>query len=543
MAVTLLRDGKIVAVRGLGGYHLLVDATRQDAVLRLRKRKRRPAKPIVVLVGSLTAAGQLAQLSPMESAALSGPARPIVILQSNTPTVLAPAVSPQLNTVGLMLPSTPLLAELLDAIGLPLAVSGGNVEGHPLEHEVAHAEKHLTDVADAWLHHDETINCPMPDSVVRIIAGRWTTLRLGRGLAPLPLALEPIPPALAVGDGAGSGLAWSDGTISLLGPSPTGGRSGPAAHSFARQIEAWQRLCDTRPDLVVHDLYRGRIASRWAKQQHLPSVAVQHHRAHLAAGMLEHGWLDQPVLGVAWDDGGYGHDGTLWGGEFLRCTATHCERLACIRPLPLPGGRCAVLQPWRTALAACHQVGIADEMVPRIGVSAPVFQEAVTRLNSPRLAPLTSSVTCLMDAAAVLILGITRSDYTGEATMRLESIADRDAEGAYDMTLVDGDVAELDWRTMFRQLAVDIRHGLHPGVMAMRLHRGLAEGIATVCGLRPGLPVILSGDAFENRLLTELVVETMRHHTQPLGLAGSIPPGNAGIAAGQLVVAAASASS
>lgn len=545
-AVAYLRAGRIVAVRGLGGYQLLVDATNQAAVERLRQRKGRRAKPLAMMVESFEAAEHLAELKDLERNQFCNVSAPIVVARARPGGCLAPSVHPQLDAVGLMRPTTPLHARLAREFGRPLVCTSGNQEGDPLEYEIAAAEERLAGIADVWLHHDREIMRPIDDSVVRVIAGRPVTIRLARGLAPLALDLPAMPPTLALGGYLKSAAAWSNGSQAVLGPHVGDQETLPARERYLEQLEDWQQLYRFGAQLLVHDLHPAYFSTDWARRQSLSTLAVQHHHAHIAAGMLEHGWLDRKVLGVAWDGTGYGTDGTIWGGEFLECTARSYGRVARLRPFRLPGGEAAIREPWRIAIAVMDQLTESGQnsYIARPYWSAwNVAPDQLTALRQiagrPHLSPLTSSVGRLFDAAAAIILSMSHADFDGQAAMYLEASADRSVTGCYHLPIRDGELSELDWRPLFTQLLEDQRRGAGPGMLAMRFHRSLARGVVSVCQCRPELAIVLSGGVFQNRLLTELVAEAIGGRPQPLGLPGIIPPNDGGLAAGQLVIAAA----
>ncbi len=539
-AVAQLKAGKIVALRGLGGYQLLVDATNPIAVDRLRERKGRRAKPLAVMVDSVDAARRLAYLDDSELAAFNDAAAPIVLVRAHANNGLAPAIHPYLDTVGLMRPTTPLHAILARDFGRPLVCTSGNREGDPLEYDVVAAERHLSGLADIWLHHDRKIARPIDDSVVRVIAGRRVTIRLARGLAPLPLDLPAMPPTIAVGGYLKAAAAWSNGSQAVLGPHVGDQESLAARERFLAHLKDWLRLYRFQPAQLIHDMHPEYFSTQWAQKQPIRQLAVQHHHAHVVAGMLEHGWLDRRVLGVAWDGTGYGTDGTIWGGEFLVCSSSGFERVARLRPFSLPGGEAAIREPWRIALAVCSQLDRSINFVTWPGWKVDSHRSASIQqiIDRPKLSPITSSAGRLVDAAAALILGFDRADFDGQAAMRLEAAADRDAKGWYEFPLSEGGLPELDWRPLFAGLLADGRRGVEPSVMAMRFHRSLAHGILRVCRHWREMPAVLSGGVFQNKLLTELVVE-MQDESQPLGLPGIIPPNDGGLAAGQLAIAAA----
>jgi hydrogenase maturation protein HypF len=540
-AIRSLKAGQIVAIRGLGGYQLLVDATNQSAVERLRERKGRPAKPLAVMVESTEAARRLAFFDAHEIAAFEDSSAPIVLVRANARNGLAPAIHPHLDSVGLMRPTTPLHAMLARDVGRPLVCTSGNREGEPLQFVVESSEKLLAGIADVWLHHDRPIARPIDDSVMRIIADRRVTLRLARGIGPLGLELPTMGPTVALGGFLKAAAAWSNGAQSVLGPH-VGDQQGLAARErFVAQLKDWLKLYRFQPVQLVHDMHPEYFSTQWAQKQSISQMAVQHHHAHVVAGMLEHGLLDRKVLGVAWDGTGYGTDDTIWGGEFMACTASAFERVARIRPFSLPGGEVAIHEPWRIAMSVCSQLDGAIDLArwPGWNVHAGQMTSVAKIISRPKLSPITSSAGRLIDAAAALILGVDRSEFDGQPAMRLEAAADRDARGWYHFPVSDEALSELDWRPLFVELVADCRRGVDPGVISMRFHRSLAHGIIGICRRWDELPVVLAGGVFQNRLLAELVAEMIDSKSQPLGLPGLIPPNDGGLAAGQLAISAA----
>jgi hydrogenase maturation protein HypF len=430
---------------------------------------------------------------------------------------------------------------LAESCGQPLVCTSANREGEPLEYEPDVAEQRLADIGDVWLHHNREIVRSIDDSVARLIAGRRVTIRLARGLAPLPLNLPSMPPTIAVGGFQKAAAAWSNGSQTVLGPHIGDQQSLASRERFVQHLDDMQGLYRFRPKLIVHDLHPEYFSSQWAQRQGIQALAVQHHHAHVAAGMLEHGWLDRKVLGVAWDGTGYGTDHTVWGGEFLVSTLKSFERVARLRPFRLPGGEAAIHEPWRIAASMCAQLQESVDLRQWPGWSVtPQQMVSVTRImDRPQFSPLSSSAGRFIDAAAALILGIDHVDYDGQAAMRLEAAADPDAKGWYDFPLSESELPELDWRPAFAGILADCRRGIDSGTMAMRFHRTLAHGITRVCRHWNELPVVLGGGVFQNRLLTELIVEMHNDKYQPLGLPGVIPPNDGGLAAGQLAIAAA----
>lgn len=535
-AAEVLRVGQILALRGLGGYQLLCDATNAAAVARLRQCKGRADKPFAVMVESLAAAEALAMIGDSERRGLADSAGAIVIVDRRGHSPLAENVAPALRSVGVMLPTTPLHLLLCEAARRPLVVSSGNLEGQPLAYR-SEEISFLLNLAAAVIDHDRPIVRPLDDSVVRVIADRAVTLRLGRGLAPMPLHVEISAPLAAVGGEMKAAPALCNGRQSILGPHVGDLGNLATRQRFVEQYHGLCRLYGAAPRAVAHDLHPDYFTTRFARELNLPTVAVQHHHAHVAAAMIEHGWLDRTVLGVAWDGMGYGPDGRVWGGEFLLATPQEFHRAAHLRPFALPGGDQAARQPWRVAVALAVQA-IGPDAASRLqfaDVPPRHVREVAALALRPRLCPISTSAGRLFDAAAALLLDCNVNAYEGHAAQRLEALADEEEAGCFDIPYCDG---VLDWRPMIERLLFDRRQHADPGILAMRFIRTLAEGIVRVCRRHSTTPVVLAGGVFQNRRLVEAVRQRWTD-PQPLGLPHAIPPGDGGLAAGQLVVAAA----
>jgi hydrogenase maturation protein HypF len=539
-ACAAILRGDIIAVLGIGGYQLVCDATSESSVRRIRERKGRATKPLAVMVQDLESARDLVQITELERDVLSGPAGPIVLCRARTKSGLTPSVHPGLTEVGLMLPTTPLHALLSRATHRPLVVTSANREGDPLLFDSWSDNPELGQLADWRLDHFRRITNPIDDSVVRCSAGRAITLRLGRGLAPLPLDVD-IPEALlAVGGHQKVALALSNGRQTILGPHFGDLDSLTARQRFDAYVGSFLRLFRKRPEAIAHDLHPDYATTRWVQSREVPTVAVavQHHHAHVVSGMIEHGWLDREVLGVAFDGTGFGADGSIWGGEFLRSTVRGFERVGHLRPFRLPGGERSVREPYRIALALAHEAGCGRAAAARFD-HAEAWPQMRDLLERPHLHPLTTSAGRLFDSLAALILGQMYATYEGEPAMILEAAADTSELNAYPMPILKNRLPQLDWRPTIAAVLADLDACTPPGVMAMRFHRGLARGIATLVRQLPPLPVVLTGGCFQNRLLTESVRDELGSHPQPLGLPGVIPSNDGGLAAGQLVIAAA----
>lgn len=535
-AAAILR-GEIVALKGLGGYQLIVDATSDASVNRLRTRKQRAGKPFAVMVASIEQALRFARCDQAECQALVSPAGPIVIVSQQPGNELARAVSPGLDTLGLMLPTSPLHDLLLTACKRPLVVTSGNRERDPLEFEHIGAHSRLANIADLWLEHDRPIRRPIDDTVVRVIAGRVAVLRLARGFAPLALAITSPTPLLAVGGHHKAAIAISNGEQAVLGPHVGDLDSVAERERWETHVSDLQGLYGSTPLTLTGDLHPDYFSTRWAATQPLPCIPVQHHHAHVVAGMVEHCWMDRTVLGVAFDGTGLGADGTIWGGEFLLATAAEFKRVAHLRPFDLPGGERAVREPWRIAVALAQRA-VGSDRASKLMLQAGAPQTLLPLIDNPRFSPVTTSAGRLFDGIAALVLGVEFAQFEGQGPMLLEAICDRSAVGDYPMPLLGSEPCILDWRPTVAQIIDDLQAAVAPGVIAMRFHRGLAKAVSAVARHYPQVPVVLCGGCFQNRILVELLVELFAPTGQPVGTPGMIPVNDGGLAAGQLAIAA-----
>lgn len=538
-AVQAIRAGQILALCGIGGYQLVCDATNNAAVSQLRVRKQRPGKPFAIMVSSVQVALQYAIFEEPARVALQSDANPIVLLPARTGNGLAPAIHPGLTTVGIMLPTSPLHWLLIHKAGVPLVMTSGNRESEPLVSTPRAALDGLQGIADVWLHHDRPIVRPIDDSVVRWIAGRWATMRLGRGLAPLPLSVsvKGRPALLATGGHQKTTIALSNGHQAVLGPHVGDLTDLKTREHYVAHAQDFQQLYGTNPQFIVHDLHPQFFTTEWAHRQPQSRMAVQHHHAHIVAGMIEQQWLEREVLGLAGDGTGYGTDGTIWGGEILRVTVTDFERVGHLRTFPLLGGEAAILDPSRLGLALIQESATGHSEFTYL---TPFEWERVRQLQpllrNSRTALRTSSLGRLFDGTAALILGIAQVDYEGQPAQLLEAACDLADTESYPFAIENSVPWQINWQPMIRSLLADRAAGVLPGQMAMRFHRGLADILASVCQKYPHLPVVLGGGVFQNRILVELLVQKLERHPQPLASPGRIPTNDGGLAAGQLAI-------
>ena len=545
-AARMLGEGRIVAVKGLGGFHLMVDAQSEDAVRALRRRKRRPDKPFAVMFASLAEVATHCRASAAEAALLVGPERPIVLVRRNSGAV-ADAVAPGNPWLGVLLAYAPLHHLLLGALGFPVVATSGNLCDEPIVTDEHEAVRRLAGIADAFLVHDRAIVRPLDDSVVRVVAGRMLMLRRARGYAPAPVGEATLAPGiLALGGHLKATVALTTASGAIVSQHIGDLDTVEARAAYRRAADDIARLHDARPRLVVRDLHPDYDSSRVAEAAGLPVVSVPHHLAHVAACLAENG-LDAPVLGVAWDGTGYGPDGTVWGGEFLHVTARAWRRVAHLATFRLPGGEAVAREPRRAALGALYRAfgPAALDMTDLAPVAA--FEPTERRVLGAMLArglnaPVTSSAGRLFDAVAALAGVRQRASYEGQAAAELEWAAGEGANGArYDLALrpADGDgPLVVDWLPALAAIVADLRAGIPAAIVSAKFHDGLAAAIAEVAAVIGEPRVVLSGGCFQNKRLTESTVAALRARGLEPVWHRRVPPNDGGIALGQAAWAA-----
>ncbi|HTV49665.1 MAG TPA: carbamoyltransferase HypF [Steroidobacteraceae bacterium] len=559
-AVELLRLGRTLAVKGIGGYHLLCDATCTAAIERLRTRKRRPDKPLAVMFPQSGADGlarvhQEVHLTRLEAALLRSAARPIVLAARRRGGQLSEAIAPGLDEVGVLLPYSPLHHLLLADVDRPVVATSANLSGEPVLTAEAAVRTRLRGVADAALHHDRPIARPADDTVMRVVRGRARLLRAGRGRAPLERELpwRLASPVLAVGAHlkATVALAWENRAV--VSPHIADLSSVQSEAVFAQIIEDLQRLYGVRAARVLCDAHPGYASSRWAVRSGLPLTRVLHHHAHASALAGEH-HAEERLLVFAWDGVGYGDDGTLWGGETLLGGAGHWVRIGSVRPFRPPGGELAARAPWRSAAALCWELGtqLGSAFGPELDArAAPLARHAwEQRVNSPA----TSSIGRLFDAAAALVLGIRETSYEGQAPMQLESAARRALAGERHLQprlagalglprSADAQGLErLDWAPLVGDLMTSEDS---PGARAALFHARLAASIVAIASeqqRRCGIECVgLTGGVFQNRLLTELAQQALEEQGFRVLTHECVPCNDGGLSYGQILEHAARA--
>jgi hydrogenase maturation protein HypF len=535
----LLKDGRIVAVKGLGGYHLAVLASAEQAAAELRARKHREDKPFAVMASDVDEAERMGVVDEAARQLLTGRRRPIVLLPRHETAPLATQVAPGNRHIGVLLPYTPLHHLLLRAVGAPIVLTSGNVSDEPIAYRDDDATDRLRDIADAHLTHDRPIHIRTDDSVVRPWRGTGQVLRRSRGYVPEPVPL-PVPatrPLLACGAELKNTFCLAKDRHAFLSHHIGDLENYETLRSFMSGIEHLRRLFEIDPEIVVHDLHPEYLATKFALDLGLETVGVQHHHAHIAACLADNGETG-PVIGVAFDGTGFGTDGTIWGGEFLLADLTGFRRMAHLAPVPMPGGVTAIRQPWRMAVAYLDAAGESPEDVLARHDCANVL--ALSRSGTQ---PVTSSAGRLLDAISA-ILGIRDViRYEGQAAIELEQHADPAERGGYPVEQREDTLHGVD---LVRAAVADLRAGTDPKAIAARVHNGLADAVVACCARvrdTTGVEAVaLSGGVFQNLLLLDRIVDRLRDNGFRVITHSRVPTNDGGISFGQAAVAAATSS-
>ncbi len=550
-AIDALKAGKIVAIKGLGGYHLACDAGQDAAVAELRRRKQRDEKPLAVMVRDLHSAHRLCEMNAEERTLLSSPRRPIVLLSRRPGASLAQDVAAGNPYLGVMLPYTPVHHVLMqEDDGMTLVMTSGNRSDEPIAFEDDEARHRLAGIADVFLTHNRPIHVRCDDSVTRVVAGAELPLRRARGEAPqpIPLPLTFKRPTLAMGGQLKSTFALGQARHAILSHHLGDLDHFEAYQAFASTIEHYKNLFAFRPEVIVHDLHPDYASTRlaWRFDEAIPRRAVQHHQAHVASGMAENG-LNEPVIGVAFDGSGFGDDGAIWGGEFFTGNYQSFRRAAHLRYVPMPGGDQAIREPWRMAVAYLVDAGKTVEPlrnhVPKTELAA-LRRMIERRLNAPD----TSSMGRLFDAVAALAGVRNRVQYEGQAAIELEWRARRSRDGAvYPVEFLSAGNRNspliVDTRPLIGAILEEVGRGVDANVIARRFHSTVIEIVVRVCTLlrvQSGLDaVVLSGGVFQNALLTEGVLARLNLEGFRVYRHQRVPPGDGGLSLGQLAISAA----
>ncbi|MCA9927241.1 MAG: carbamoyltransferase HypF [Anaerolineales bacterium] len=608
-AQQMLTNGRILAVKGLGGFHLACDATNETAVATLRRRKLRREKAFAVMMPDLETVRQHCFVNEAEAELLTARERPIVILQRRPNSTISPTCTPGQDTLGVMLPYTPLHYLLFRDQGvgigdqgvenrlpitdyrLPitaLVMTSGNLSEEPIAYKNDDARERLSALADAFLLHNRDIHMRCDDSVMRVVripaavssqrsavSSQQTDtrneqqtehrlpitdyrlpLRRARGYAPFPVKLPwQTVSILAAGAELKNTFCLTNGRYAFLSHHIGDLENYETLQSFESGIAHYERLFRVNPKVIAYDKHPNYLATRYAldraEQESIPAIGVQHHHAHIAACMAEHGFSgDKPVIGLSFDGTGYGDDGTIWGGEVLVADYAGYERPFHLLPVPLPGGDKAVREPWRMALSWLHKTNISwdDDLPPihnsQFTIHNSLFSSSPLQILHHQLqnginAPLTSSMGRLFDAVAALI-GIRQTvNYEAQAAIEMEAVVDPHENGAYPCTLHDG---LIDPSSMLHQIVHDLRSGVSTAAIAAKFHNGLVETAVSVCRTlqnQTGInDIILSGGVWQNMTLLAKTVTSLRHHHFNVYFHQHIPTNDGGLAVGQAAIAA-----
>uniref|UniRef100_A0A831UD14 Carbamoyltransferase n=1 Tax=Geobacter metallireducens TaxID=28232 RepID=A0A831UD14_GEOME len=547
-AAALLAQGRILAVKGIGGYHLAADALNDGAVGELRRRKARDEKPFAIMAPDLEAVRSFALPDAVEERLLASPEHPIVLLRKRPGSRLSPLVAPANGYLGTMLPYAPLHHLLLRDRFTALVMTSGNLSDEPMAYRDAEAMERLAGIADYFLVHDREIRTRTDDSVIRVFRGNPLFLRRSRGYVPREVRLPVrVPAVLAVGAELKGAICLAREELAVMSQHIGDLKNDATLASLAETAAHLQGLLGITPTMVAHDLHPDYLSTAYAEGlAGIGRVAVQHHHAHLASCMAENG-LDGEAIGVIFDGTGYGTDGTVWGGEFLVGGYGGFRRAGHLRQVPLPGGDAAVREPFRMALAYLHDAfgaGLFDLPLPWLREIGEAERKLYLRMLERRLnSPLTSSCGRLFDAVAALMGVRGRVSYEGQAAMELEALAEGcDDAPPYPYAIIrHADAAEIDFRLMVRAMVEDLALGRPGGEMARAFHCTLALAVADLCGevRAAGGPdrVVISGGVFQNKLLAEGVAQTLADQGFHVHTHRLVPPNDGGLALGQAIIA------
>lgn len=548
----IIRRGGILAMKGLGGFHLLADARNENVVRLLRRRKHREEKPLAVMFDSLDSIRSECMVSDGEQRLLTSPEAPIVLLEkSGSAAHIAPSVAPGNPYLGAMLPCTPLHHLLMRELGFPVVATSGNVSDEPICTDEHEALDRLQNIADAFLVHNRPIVRHVDDSVVRMMAGRPMVIRRARGYAPLPVAIKEERTILAVGAHLKNTVALSTNGNVFISQHIGDLETGEAFEAFRKVTSDLQQLYDVRPSAVVCDMHPEYLSTKHAASLDVPSTSIQHHHAHVVSCMAENE-LDGRVLGVSWDGTGYGPDGTIWGGEFLLCEPGSFVRVASFKPFRLPGGDKAVKEPRRTAMGVHYEM-LGESLFLMTDLhTVQAFSDQELRILQTMLAtgtnsPWTTSAGRLFDAVASIIGLRQKAGFEGQAAMELEfAMEGAPADAAYKCTITDQQISGresfrpahvLDWSQLIQEVLHDSIAGLPRAVISRKFHNALADAIIAIAELCGEERVVLSGGCFQNKYLTERTIARLCAKGFRPYWHQRVPPNDGGLALGQVYAA------
>jgi hydrogenase maturation protein HypF len=539
MAAEYLRKGKIVAIKGLGGFHLMVDAGRSESVDLLRKRKRRNEKPFAVMMQGIDEIQSECRVDELERRLLLSSEAPIVLLDRLTHSEMSKicnSVAPHNPTLGVMLPYTPLHHVLLRQAGVPLVATSGNLSDEPICIDEKDALNRLDGLADLFLFHNRPILRPVDDSVARIVAGREMLLRRARGYAPLPVMVKGNRKSvLAVGGHQKNTVALQVGSNAMISQHHGDLETEQSYEAFQQSIDSLKKLFEAKPEMIYCDSHEGYMSTQYARESGIPCREIQHHHAHIASCMAEN-QLTGRVLGVAWDGTGAGPDNTIWGGEFLVGDEGQMERTTCLRRFRLPGSSQAIKEPARSALGVLFETFGSElmqrnDLLPVQSFKKNELNLLLQMLKSGFNSPLTSSAGRLFDAVSSLIGLRQKASFEGQGAMELEfALSQVECYDHYLFNYSD----ELDWIPMIREIIQDLVAGVELAQISAKFHNTMTEMILSVAERTGEKRVVLSGGCFQNRYLTERTVSRLKEEGFLPYWHQRIPPNDGGISLGQI---------
>ena len=545
---TLLKQGCIIAIKGLGGFHLAVDAGNTDAVAALRERKHREEKPMAVMSFDMEHIRKYAVVGPAEEELLTSFQRPIVLLEKIEPSPISEEVSPRNRYFGTMLPYTPLHYLILSHGFTALVMTSGNLSEEPIAIDNDDALQRLSGIADYFLIHNRDIYLRSDDSIVRETAGTTRFFRRSRGYVPVPVFLKKtVPPILACGAELKNTVCLTKKNQAFLSQHIGNLENLSAYEFFISTIDHMKQLLDISPEIVAYDLHPDYLSTRYAEElKDIKKIQVQHHHAHIVSCMAEN-LIDGPVIGLSFDGTGYGADGNIWGGEILVADHKTFRRAAHLSYTPMPGGAAAVKEPWRMAVSYLYDVfgdAFMDLDLPILkGIDEKRIKIMVEMIQKKVNSPDTSSLGRLFDGIAAIIGIRSHVSFEGQAAMELEMLAEKTIIATYDYDRVSGDVHRVLFQPIIHGVASDVQKGVEPSEISGKFHSTLVRMFSELCGIigkETGLNrVVLSGGAFQNSFLLTGLIQTLTRNNFQIFTHALVPPNDGGIALGQAMVAAA----
>ncbi len=549
-AVDAISEGKIVALKGIGGFQLIVDASNDEAVSRLRQRKARPHKPFALMFPTEEDIEHYCELSKQENELLNNNAAPIVLLrrreQNNNIQTLAESIAPNNPYYGVMLPYSPLHHLLMHKLGFPVIATSGNLSGDPIVIDENEALLRLNNITDYYLVHDRPIVTPLDDSVVQIVANRCLMIRRARGLAPFSLPVTNSENTiLALGGHLKSTVALTIGNKAIISPHIGSLDNIYSRKQYETTINHLQQLYNT-PSYLTCDQHPNYYSSHYANKKQLKTLPVQHHVAHIISCMEDNN-MNESVLGVTWDGTGYGEDNTIWGGEFFVVEGSTVKRVASLRPFALPGGEKAIEEPRRAAIGLLYEVFgndvFADETLKPLNAFTGNERKLLQHMLQQKInSPMTSSMGRLFDAVASLSGLMQTTSFEGQAAMALEFAIDKEhADRSYAFTLkqdITSDLFIIDWQPMIENIIKEIKDNVSTSIIAKTFHNTLVKMILCIAKQIGKKNIVLSGGCFQNRCLSELTIQRLKESGFKPHWHQHLPPNDGGLALGQAVWAA-----